>query len=955
MKNHFFIPLFLLLFVSAGMNAQTPNDFVFTTSPANSQLYPRNGSNQATVTYAGTINWSVPYQYVKLRVYSRVFPAAYPGSPITTLSVTPVYVNATTRSFTISYTITGALTDYYFQFGYTHNSTDNFFKSAQDVVAGDVYLVTGQSNSNAGALSDPDDNAYQDHYSRAYGMYYDDAVQYCTYTGQPDPALVGGWGEADAWSNTYFSNPAQDIYSNHFAGLTGLRFAKSIIQQSNVPVAIIHGGSGGQEIATFLSASGVPANYTGQTTYNLYNFLKQKTINAGVQGAIKAIVWYQGEADAADAVKICDYDNRFQSLYTSWKTDFPTVQRIYMMQINTLTLANTAACPACTNYNNMNAGRLRNMQRLTAASYSDVTLVPTIGNAAADRSSDDIHYTISGYVRNGLLLYKLISKQLYSGSPYTDDQAFAPALFGITYSGNVINLEYNRDIGFQASYLHPNATTYYLKDHFFDQNDQPVSIASVAANDNILSLTLSPSTPMPTKLTYLPGYEYNNGTSGGTNVLYAGPWITSSDGLLGVASFYQVPVGIDFTAGNPTCSGSSLVVNVSSPVVTGLSHLYQLWNYDVNTGHFTGSPITSLSSNSGTLTLPGPGTYAITHGTWSSCQPWQFTELIYKATNLAQFVAGTPVCSGGQTQMTCTANTPTPSSSWKTFTADAAGNITNSTPVQTFLNVSACTFTNLTPAQYYIVEHKSWGGCAGSTHTSTQHLFIPNTVTLNSGIANLSATVNPSATTFITVTANAASSTPGSYWDIRESDASGTLTATVIGASQGGSSCSFARTFMGGPTDYYLYRNHYYLLVHGVWGGCTSWTWTGTLVYVPLRAGEPIILHEIDLGAQAAGITMNPPFIQEELPAATTVSGNPVPDQLNVWPNPVGGNELYLSAGNMKLVTAKIFDMSGRMVSDFSLQGNQATLDITPLDPGAYLLQCTDINGTVYNRKILRN
>jgi hypothetical protein len=931
---------------------QNQNDFTFSQAPTNYQLYPRNSSNQALVVFSGNINWTVPYQYVKLRVYSRVFPANYPGSPIATVSATPAYVNSTTRSFSVSYTITGSLTDYFFQFGYTYNATDTYFKSAQDVVAGDVYIVTGQSNSIAQGLNATDDDQYVHHYSRAYGMYYDDAVQYCNYTGLPDEAIVGGWGPADAYSNTYFSNPQQDIYSNHFAGLTGLKFALSIIQQSNIPVAIIHGGAGGQEIANFLPAATVPSNYTGQTTYNLYNFLEQKTINANVQGNIKAIVWYQGEADALDDIKICDYDNKFQTLYNSWKTDFSSMQRIYMMQINTL-LPSNGSTSLYPNYNDMHVSKLRNMQRLIANLYSDVSLIPTVGNAAGDRASDEIHYSVAGYVRNGALLYKIISKQLYTGSPYSDNQAYAPALIGITSSGNVINLEYNRNIGFQGSYLHPNGTTYYLKNHFFDQNDQTVSIASVSANGKILSLTLSANTPMPTKLTYLPSHEYYNGSSGGANLLYAGPWITSTDGLLGVASFYQVAVDPDFTAGNPTCSGTSLVVNVSSPVVAGLSHLYQLWNYDVNTGHFTGSPITSLSSNAGTLVLPAPGTYAITHGTWGACQPWQFTEMIYKADNLARFVSGAAACNGNQTQISCTASSSTPSSSWKSFTADAAGNITNSNPVQTFANLNACTFTNLSPGQYYVIEHKSWGGCATSTHTFTQHLLIPSTVVMNSGVSNFSAVVNTIAPTYITVSASSAVNYSNSYWDIRPSDASGTLTSTAIGASQSGNTCQFARTFTNGPNDYSLYRNQYYLLVHGVWGGCTSWTWSGTLVYVPARYGSPVIIREIDLTdiliVAATAISSS-----EETDTTFFFSGEQA-NGISVWPNPVSGNDLHITVRETSLVNARFFDMTGRLINDLSLEGNSAILDISLLDPGAYLLQCTDINGTVHSRKILRN
>lgn len=940
-----FLTLILGLLVLK-LDAQNQNDFTFTQAPSDHQLYPRNGSNQATVTFSGTINWTVPYQFVKLKIFSRNFPGNYSATPITTLNVIPTYINSATRSFYFTYLINGSLTDYMFSFGYTYNNTDVYFKNVTDVVAGDVYVVTGQSNSLALGLSATDDDPYLDHYSRAYGMNYDDAIAYCNYTGFPSQTKAGGWGEANAYSNPYFSNPAQDVYSEHFAGLTGLRFAKSIIQNNQVPVAIIHGGAGGQEISNFLSTAAIPPYYTGLTTYSIYNFLKQKLIDAGVQNKIKAIVWYQGEADALYDAKICNYQNNFQSLYNSWKTDYSSIQRIYMMQVNTILLSSGGTCsspvPVFPNYNDMHITKMRNVQRLISQLYTDVTLVPTVGGDYNDRPCDQLHYTVNGYARNGILLYKLISKQLYTYSPYTDDQAYTPVLFGITCSGNVINLEFTRNVSFQNSYTHPSSlVTFYLKDHFFNESDQPLALSGISANGKILSLTLAANTPMPSKLTYLPSHEYNTGNTSGSNYLYVGPWITNSDGTIGVSSFYQVPVGPDFTAGLPTCQSSSLTVSLSTPAVPGLNHMYQIWQYDQNTGHFTGQPLASLNAISGTMTLPGPGTYAITHASWGTCQPWQFTEIIYSADNLARFTSTAPVCSGYQTQMTATASTSTPNSSWKIFLSDANATIGNL--VQTYNNVNSCLFTNLTPGQYYVIEHKSWGGCATSTHTFTQLVFVPGTVSLNSGIGNVYTYLYSNASiNYISVSATAASVTPNSYWDIRPSDAQGTLTAVPIGNPKYGNSAFFTRDYTNTGTDYILYPNQFYLLVHGVWSGCATWTWTGYLVYVPARLGDPAIVTEI-LSFDPGLIT--PSFTEAESTFFPLAGSGTALSLFSLFPNP-GTGAFTLNTQEEGMKTIIITDITGRVISKRESSEQTIAIDLQNEANGSYFVQVISANGS---------
>lgn len=838
------------------VKAQSPFDFNFTTLPSDYQLFPRNTAGQATVTFAGTINWSVNYQYVKLKIYSKPNNGVYSTNPIATVMTMPTGTGSP-RNFTISYTIPAGLTDYKFQFGYVHNNTETMFKTVQEIVCGDVYLINGQSNAIAQVLNNADDNAYENHFSRAYGMYMNDAATYNTYNPPVDPATNGGWGLADAYSNTYFSgppfnNPSLNHYSPHYSGMIGLRMQQLLIQQYGVPVAVINGAAGGVKIADHLPNA---ASF-GSTGYNLYNFLKTKAQNAGVAGKIKGILWYQGEGDTNTDQDICDYDNNFQTLYNAWMTDFPTTGHILLFQVNTM--QDPTASQA---YEFNKVSRLREMQRQIAVLYPNTTLVPTVGNTPADRS-DNLHYTPGGYVRLGDLAYRVLSKVLFGNGSLTDDQCFAPLLLGITASGNTITLEYNRNVSLQQSIVAGSAT-YYLKDHFLNQNDARLTVNSISASGKFVYLTLPVNNPLPTKLTYLPSFEYNPGQLSDNNTLYAGPWITSAaNTAIGVASFYQVSVGPDFTAGTAQCINGNTVVPVSTPAQTGLYHEYQVRAYDAATGHFTGPQIgSSLFANSGNLTFPGPGTYVIIHGTWSACKPWSFTEMVYTA---------------------------------------------------------------------------------------------PGLVTLNSGITGINATVN-GITNRVTISANAAAVTPGSYWDLRQNNISGALVPTTASSSppaKFGNSVLFGPDGSNAANDYLMYGGGTFFLVHGVWGGCTAWTWTGATIYT-LPAGQEKISVEMHLlsaeEVQALGLS--------EMPAPEiTETAEPVllPETaLAVWPNPADGNHLHVQLPGEQLREVALYDLSGRLVAVKPVSGTVAEMEFTDIEKGCYIICVTDASGVSHIRKVI--
>ncbi|MGD7788257.1 sialate O-acetylesterase [Propionibacteriaceae bacterium Y1700] len=144
------------------------------------------------------------------------------------------------------------------------------------VVAGDAYLIQGQSNAEAKQWADSGRSG-QNRYVRTFGSTTADA----------------GVSTADREWHEARSDTAVDSGA---VGQWAVRMGQRIVEEQQVPVALISGAHGGQAIAFYQRNDADPAD--PQTNYGR---TLQRLDASGVRGAIRAVFWYQGETEADDA------------------------------------------------------------------------------------------------------------------------------------------------------------------------------------------------------------------------------------------------------------------------------------------------------------------------------------------------------------------------------------------------------------------------------------------------------------------------------------------------------------------------------------------------------------------------------------------------------------------------------------------------------------------------------
>lgn len=281
--------------------------------PQNRQLYPRNQkNNKATVPISGTMEQSSGYSLMLLKKYRN-------GTLVNQRTALLVYRSGK-ASFSFKEEITAELANYRLDLVGVKGLTQTVIRSADQVVAGDAYIIQGQSNAVAnlrGNWTPENDansatNAPNRNFVRVYG------------SGSSSYSFTKEWFIADG--NVWFEN-------NGNAGQWGLRMASNLAGSQKIPIAIFNGADPGQPLQFFQRNDDNP----GALNTN-YGRLLSRIQEAGFQDDISAVLWYQGESDALGSLSNTQlttdqYKAGFLSLYSDWKQDYPGMQQVYIFQI----------------------------------------------------------------------------------------------------------------------------------------------------------------------------------------------------------------------------------------------------------------------------------------------------------------------------------------------------------------------------------------------------------------------------------------------------------------------------------------------------------------------------------------------------------------------------------------------------------------------------------------------
>lgn len=330
-----------------------------TQHPADRQLYPRDAGNGAVVPVAGKIT-DPRVTAVQLKVTSGADGWEY-SAPATA-----------GRDFSFRPRITAALREYRFELRVLGDGVSRRVGLWEGIVAGDVYVIQGQSNA-AAAMQRGSSAAEESPFVRSYGSPVADRTL---------SAVARGWNYA----------VGDVIRQPGSVGQWGIRMAHRIMDTYQVPVAVINGAENGRPIGFFQRVDARPDDLRSN-----YGRLRQRLTAAGVIGGVRGVLWYQGEADMDNAAA---HVAGFTALLRDWRAEIGDRDtRYYVFQVRTSPCADSTAA------------RLREAQRRMGDTLG-VTVLSTNGLSG----HEGCHFAWEqGYRELGDHAFAVVARDLYRG------------------------------------------------------------------------------------------------------------------------------------------------------------------------------------------------------------------------------------------------------------------------------------------------------------------------------------------------------------------------------------------------------------------------------------------------------------------------------------------------------------------------------------------------------------
>lgn len=499
------INLFFLL-GAINLNAQV------TSFPKDYQLYPRNlSTNRATINISGTLNQTTGYTRVRLYVYRDEI-------LINTISNTLSFNNGV-AAYSISTEIPAELNNYRFTLFGGNQWTETQLRTAANVVAGDAFIIQGQSNAVASLRG-----------STANGNNADD------YSNTPFRSFVRVYGSGNttaSYSKAWFvakSNVWYDVDGQ--AGQWGTRLGSNLAGANQVPICIFNGGMPGEPLSYFQRNDNNP-----RSIYTNYGRLLRRVEESGLKNNIRALVWYQGESDNQGTLNSTQmstqqYKSGFNNLSADWKSDFPGLNKFYIVQIRF----------GCGISSPDNCLKVQEAQRqLDKESVEVLTISSNNTNHLYEGGAlQYCHYNfLDGYKNIGDWISNLLRRDLYNTSMPASIEAPEPETASFTQissSGEASQIALtlkNQQSSFSMIGDHRN---------LFRLDGGNFSINAVTINGNIITLNFSRLTGTSNNPTGI-SYRSHDGL--------AAPVITNNSGL-GLIHFEYFPISGNTAPPPPT-------------------------------------------------------------------------------------------------------------------------------------------------------------------------------------------------------------------------------------------------------------------------------------------------------------------------------------------------------------------------------------------------------------------
>jgi hypothetical protein len=486
--------LFFSLFLFGKTSAQTFGSFTFNKLPQDFQLYPRESTNLADIAVEGVAK-STEFTAVSIRVLRNSASNKYQKVALT--------FSGSSAKFSTKFQIPAELAEYDFEVYGFKGKDSSLVVKRKNIVAGDAFLVSGQSNSWIGPI---DDLVYQGEWVRSFGL-----VQ--------GGDNYGPYNLAD----TLWSLPVGRARIGPWAAEIG----RLLFDSEKIPISIINSSAGGSDIDWHLILDG------NLTSPNGGNIMLYKATKAGVIKHIKAIIFRQGESEASASIGTKYlWGAKFETLKQKYKKYFPASQFLFSPQNNIY------------EYPYPQAATLREDIRSQQENDPYVKTFATAGLSGFDR----LHYSNFGYRQAGLELFRIISKVVYKRN--LTNEVFSPSIKRVYYFSpkerNKLILEFDEG----QSLVLPSDTTVKdtfgkshistIKDQFFGDQTNSISLANYilkieVLNKNKLLITFKGN--FEGYIGYMPDYHRGFVTAK-SEYPFPGPFIKNSLGMRALGFSY---------------------------------------------------------------------------------------------------------------------------------------------------------------------------------------------------------------------------------------------------------------------------------------------------------------------------------------------------------------------------------------------------------------------------------
>jgi hypothetical protein len=461
--------------------------------PEDNQLYARDINDNASVVFSGSLSADSKVYKLLLKVYKDG------------ILYDEIIPEIETNKFNFSLLIKAGLVQYKFELYHNADGVEKLSFVADNVVCGDAYIITGQSNSHWSSLQ----STYSSPFCKSFGV----KTGYEKYS---DNDKKIRWGLAtgncktckgEGWEKGYDGGGSTKI--QYAVGVWGMELAKLLVEKHQIPVCIINGGSGSSTIAENML---YPEKISLETSFGR---LAYRVDQAGLKNGIKAIFYHQGESDSDK--RYLSYADKFDRLNKDWKRVYKGLEKIYLFQIH----------PGC---GGGFQSELREIQNQISKRYDYIEIMSTTGIVG----HDGCHFSYEGYKEFANRILPLVSRDFFKESQTS--VITPPQLINVYYTGEKeITLFFDQPIEIEES-LELYGLKHFTKDQFFFSVENNSSLLAgdvkrIVSNDKQIIIKLKSDKKYST-ITWLPNKNYLN-----TNSVFNGPWIKGLNNMIGALSF----------------------------------------------------------------------------------------------------------------------------------------------------------------------------------------------------------------------------------------------------------------------------------------------------------------------------------------------------------------------------------------------------------------------------------